>query len=53
MDRREFLASAAGSVGLFATGAAAVEPQSGDVAAALAQFRKSIPSNFDQEYVEI
>jgi hypothetical protein len=53
MDRRDVLAAAAAtSVGLFAPGAVAAEPQPDDVGTALGRFRKSIPSNFDQDYVE-
>jgi cytochrome P450 len=66
MERREFLKSAA-AVGLTAgtsaagvAGAAVTEAQTtgpgginlADAAAALAQFRKTIPANFDRTYVE-
>lgn len=53
MDRRVFLAGAAGApAALLPIGATADEGVPPDVGAALAQFRKSIPSNFDQDYVE-
>ena len=54
MERRDVLAATAAlSAGLFAARAATADAVSqGDVAAALAQFRKSIPSNFDHDYVE-
>jgi hypothetical protein len=52
MKRRDVLAAAAAtSLGLVAPGAA-VELQPDDVGGALGRFRKSIPSNFDQDYVE-
>jgi hypothetical protein len=53
MNRREFLSDAAvASAALLPLGANADDGSPSDVSAALAQFRKSIPSNFDQDYVE-
>ena len=53
MERRNMLVgAAAASAGLFSTRADAAEPQQDDVTAALARFRKSIPANFDPDYVE-
>ena len=53
MNRREFLSGAAvAPAALLPAGANADEGLPSDVGAALAQFRKSIPSNFDQDYVE-
>jgi hypothetical protein len=53
MNRREFLSGAAvAPAALLPPGANADEGLPSDVGAALAQFRKSIPSNFDQDYVE-
>jgi hypothetical protein len=53
MNRREFLSGAAvAPAALSPLPANADEGLPSDVGAALAQFRKSIPSNFDQNYVE-
>src|SRR5580698_4298159 len=65
MERREFLKSAAamglaaGTSGAGVAAAAVAEAQTGlggvnlaDAQAALAQFRKTIPANFDRIYVE-
>jgi hypothetical protein len=53
MERRAFLAAAAATpAGLLSARAAAYDGLPDDVGAALAQFRKSIPSNFDRDYVE-
>ena len=54
LDRRDVLtaATAAASLGLFATPATAAQLTPDDVAAALRRFRESIPSNFHQDYVE-
>ncbi len=55
MERRALLtgAIAVSAAGLLASQANAYTAElPGDVAAALAQFRKTIPSNFDRDYVE-
>ena len=53
MERRMFLKGAAASTAaLVPASASAVDAPSGDLAAALARFRASIPSNFDRTYVE-
>jgi hypothetical protein len=53
MDRRTFLAGAAAApAALLPFGAKADEGPSTDVAAALAEFRRSIPGNFEQDYIE-
>jgi cytochrome P450 len=53
MNRREFLLGAAVTpAALLPLGANAAEGLPTDVGAALAQFRKSIPSHFNQDYVE-
>src|SRR5215468_8588573 len=53
MNRREFLSGAAAApAALLPFGANADEELPPDVGAALAQFRRSIPDNFDRTYVE-
>jgi hypothetical protein len=53
MERRAILAAAAAaSTGLLPIGASAYEGLPEDIGSALARFRKSIPSNFDRDYVE-
>jgi hypothetical protein len=52
MDRRTFLAGAAGAPAAILPIGANADEGSPDVCAAVAEFRKSIPSNFDQDYVE-
>ena len=53
MNRREFLSGATVvPATLLPVGASADHGMPSDVGAALGQFRKSIPSNFDQDYVE-
>jgi hypothetical protein len=54
MERRVFLKGAAASTAALvpASASAAADAPSGDLAAALARFRASIPGNFDRTYVE-
>ncbi len=54
MERRLFLKGAAATTAALvpASASAAADAPSGDLAAALARFRASIPSNFDRAYVE-
>ena len=53
MERRAFLvASAATPAGLVSARAAPYEGLPDDVAAAVARFRNSIPSDFDRDYAE-
>jgi hypothetical protein len=53
MNRREFLSGAAAApAALLPFGANADEELPPDVGAALAEFRRSIPDNFDRTYVE-
>jgi len=53
MERRMVLAGAtAAAARLLSNTASAADPPSADLAAALARFRASIPSNFDPTYVE-
>jgi hypothetical protein len=47
-----FKGAAASAAGLMSTGAWAADAPPGDLAAALARFRGSIPKNFDRDYVE-
>ena len=55
VERRQLLAAAAAaaaSTGLGGARAISAEAAPGDVAAALARFRQSVPSSFDPDYVE-